>query len=128
MRPFPLASALLGWRDSRLARWLVSRFRGGRPSHEGTPPISRITVGGAAAAAVILLGAAPAAPPEHPVKFIEADALKALLDSGKKVDIIDVRRWDAYVKSHIKGARSMPLRSVSERAHEISQRGLVVFY
>jgi Rhodanese-like domain len=128
MRPFPLSGALLGWRDSSLARVVVSRFRGGRPSDDGTPPISRITVGCAAAAAVILLGAAPAAPPEHPVKFIHADALKALLDTGKKVDIVDVRRWDAYVKSHIKGARSMPLRSVSERAHEISKTGLVVFY
>jgi Rhodanese-like domain len=89
---------------------------------------SRLTLGCAVAAAVLLLGAAPAAPPELPVTFIRADALKALLDQGKKVDIIDVRRWDAYVKSHIKSARSMPLRSVGERAHEISKTGVVVFY
>jgi rhodanese-related sulfurtransferase len=74
------------------------------------------------------MGAAPAAPPEHPVKFISADALKALLDQGMKVDIIDVRRWDAYVKSHIQGARSMPLRVVNERAPEISKTRPVVFY
>jgi 3-mercaptopyruvate sulfurtransferase SseA len=90
--------------------------------------MARLPVGCAVAAAVVLLGAAPAAPPEHPVKFIHVEELKALLDQNRKVDIIDVRRWDAYVKSHIKGARSMPLRIVSERAHEISKTGVVVFY
>jgi Rhodanese-like domain len=90
--------------------------------------VSRFTFGGAVVAAVVFLGAAPAAPPEHPVTFIHVEALKALLDQGKKVDIIDVRRWDAYVKSHIKGARSMPVRIVSERSHEINKTGLVVFY
>jgi len=39
-----------------------------------------------------------------------------------------VRNWDAYVEMHIKGARSMPLRAVEGRAHEISKTGLVVFY
>jgi rhodanese-related sulfurtransferase len=74
------------------------------------------------------VGAAPAAPPEYPVNFIEVDELKALLDAGTRADIIDVRHWEHYVEQHIKGARSMPLRSVSERAPEISKTGLVVFY
>jgi rhodanese-related sulfurtransferase len=39
-----------------------------------------------------------------------------------------VRNWDAYVDMHIKGARSMPLRSVPDRAREISKTGLVVLY
>lgn len=78
--------------------------------------------------AIMLIGAAPAAPPDHPVKFIRVDELKALLDRGVKVDVIDVRRWDAYVKSHIKGARSMPVRVVSERAAEITKTGRAVFY
>jgi Rhodanese-like domain len=90
--------------------------------------VFRLTFGSAVTAAVLLLGAAPAAPPEHPVTFIRVEALKALLDQGKKVDVIDVRRWDSYVKSHIKGARSMPVRIVNERAHEISKTGLIVFY
>ena len=79
-------------------------------------------------AAITLTGAAPAAPPDHFVKFIHVDELKALLDRGVKVDVIDVRRWDSYVKSHIKGARSMPLRVVSERAAEITKTGRAVFY
>ena len=56
------------------------------------------------------------------------DELKEALDRGTKADIMDVRHWEQYVESHIKGARSVPLRMVSERASEISKTGLVVFY
>jgi rhodanese-related sulfurtransferase len=80
------------------------------------------------AAAVLLIGAAPAAPPDYPVNFIKADDLKAQLDRGVRADIIDVRRWSEYEEQHIKGARSMPLRAMSDRAKEISKTGLVVFY
>jgi rhodanese-related sulfurtransferase len=80
------------------------------------------------AGAVLLLGAAPAAPPDRPVNFIKADELKALLDRGTRVDIIDVRTWDAYQEMHIKGARSMPVRAITTRAGEISKLSPVVFY
>ena len=81
-------------------------------------------------AAGILLGAAPpAAPPDYPTKFIGVDQLKAELDRGVKVDIIDVRGAEQFADSHIKGARSMPLRTVQARAaKEISKTGRVVFY
>ena len=78
--------------------------------------------------AALLVGATPAAPPEYPVNFISVDELKALLDGGARADIIDVRHWENFVEQHIKGARSMPLRSVPTRAHEIARTGLVVFY
>jgi rhodanese-related sulfurtransferase len=78
--------------------------------------------------AFLLVGAAPAAQPDHPVSFISVDELKATLDRGVMGDIIDVRRWDAYVDMHIKGARSMPLRAVPDRAAEIRKTGLVVLY
>jgi rhodanese-related sulfurtransferase len=81
-----------------------------------------------AATAMLFASAAPAAPPEYPVNFIKVDELKGLLDRGTTADIIDVRNWEAYVESHIKGARSMPLRVVADRASEISKTGLVVFY
>ena len=71
---------------------------------------------------------APAAPPDYPVNFIGVDELKVQLDRGVKADLIDVRNWEAYVEMHIKGARSMPLRSVPQRAQEIRKTGLVVFY
>jgi rhodanese-related sulfurtransferase len=83
----------------------------------------------AVAAAILLVGAAPAAIPEAPINFIKVDELKALLDQGRRADLIDVRHWDSYVEMHIKGARSMPLRVIEERApKEISKTGLVVFY
>ena len=83
----------------------------------------------AGAAGILLLGAAPAAIPEAPINFVKVEELKTLLGQGRKVDIIDVRHWDSYVEMHIKGARSMPLRVIEERApKEISKTGLVVFY
>ena len=45
-----------------------------------------------------------------------------------KADILDVRHWTSYAESHIQGARSMPLRTVAERATEISKTSLAVFY
>ena len=79
--------------------------------------------------ALLLGAAAPGEPPERPVKFIAVDQLKAELDRGVKIDIIDVRGWDQYADLHIKGARSMPLRAVEARApREISKTGRVVFY
>ena len=88
----------------------------------------RQTVGPALALAGLLLGATPAAPPDDPVHYIHLDELKALLDRGDGVDLIDVRPWRSYVHAHIKGARSMPIASVAARATEISRTGLVVFY
>ena len=82
----------------------------------------------ALAAALVLGAAASAAPPDYPVTFISVDELKAHLDEGKRADIIDVRKWDQYVKQHIKSARSMPIRAIPDRANEIAKSGLVVFY
>jgi rhodanese-related sulfurtransferase len=82
----------------------------------------------ALAAALVLLGAGPAAPPDRPVNFISVDELKSLLDRRQRVDVIDVRHWEQYVKQHIRGARSMPIRVISERGHEITKTGVAVFY
>ena len=80
------------------------------------------------ASGILLLGAAQAAPPDYPVSYIKVDELKAKLDGGARADVIDVRHWPEYEAMHIKGARSMPLRSISERLAEISKTGLVVLY
>ena len=80
------------------------------------------------AAGILLLGAAQASPPDYPVNYIKVDELKAKLDGGARADVIDVRHWPEYEAMHIKGARSMPLRSISERSAEISKTGLVVLY
>jgi rhodanese-related sulfurtransferase len=80
------------------------------------------------AAGILLLGAAQASPPDYPVSYLKVDELKAKLDGGARADIIDVRHWPEYEAMHIKGARSMPIRSITERSAEISKTGLVVFY
>ena len=79
-------------------------------------------------AVVLLISAAPAAQPDYPVTYIKVDELKGQLDRGARADIIDVRHWDSYVEMHIKGARSIPVRSIEPRSSEISKTGLVVFY
>jgi hypothetical protein len=80
------------------------------------------------AAAAVLVGAGPAAPPDYPVSYIKVDELRALLDRGGRADVIDVRTWVEYSELHIKGARSMPLRAVPDRAGEVSRTGVVVLY
>ena len=80
------------------------------------------------AAGALLVGAGPAAPPDFPVNYIKVDELKALLDKKTKVDLVDVRTWAEYQDLHIKGARSMPLKIVKERAFEIQKAGPVVLY
>ena len=63
------------------------------------------------------------------MKLIRVDELKAEIDRGAKIDVIDVRGVEQYQETHIKGARSMPLRTVQARAQkEISRTGRVVFY
>ena len=81
-------------------------------------------------AGALLLGAAqPAAPPDHPVKFISVDELKAMMDRGTKVEVVDVRGREEYDETHIKGARSIPIRALEQRApRELSKTTPVVFY
>jgi rhodanese-related sulfurtransferase len=81
-----------------------------------------------AVAGLLLTGASPAAPPDFPVSFISVDELKGLLDQKTRVDIIDVRTRAEYDALHIKGARTIPLRSFRERAAGIARSGLVVLY
>jgi len=82
----------------------------------------------ALAGAVLLGAAAPAAPPDHPVQYIKVDELKGMLDRGARPDVIDVRTTGEYDEVHIRGARSMPLRSIPQRIAEIPKDRLVVFY
>jgi hypothetical protein len=78
--------------------------------------------------ALLLAGAGPAEMPDAPVSFVRVDELKKLVDQGAKVDLIDVRRREAYVQQHIKGARSIPLDTFPDGALGIKKTGLVVFY
>ena len=91
-------------------------------------PVQRLLVP-VLAGALLLGAAAPAELPDHPVKFISVDELKALRDRGAKVQVIDVRGQAEYEEMHIRGASSMPIRSLEKRARrEISRSIPVVFY
>jgi hypothetical protein len=78
--------------------------------------------------AFLSIGATPAGLEEVPLAFITVDSLRLHMEAGRPVDLIDVRTWSEYVKRHITGARSMPLRAVPRRMDEIRKTGLVVFY
>jgi rhodanese-related sulfurtransferase len=88
----------------------------------------RLTVLSVTVLAVLLLGSTQAEIPDAPASFITVDELRALLDRGRKVDIVDVRRREAYLQQHIKGARSIPLDTFPDRPVDIKKSGLVVLY
>jgi hypothetical protein len=101
------------------------RMGAGRGS--GTGRVRRALIA-LTAAALLLTGAAPAAPPDFPVAFVSVDELKALGDRKERAVIIDVRTRPEYDALRIAGARSIPLRSMRERATEVPRSGLVVLY
>jgi hypothetical protein len=62
------------------------------------------------------------------VTFITADAVKKRLDDGTPQWLVDVRTQASYDKSHLPGARSLPLEEFPERFVEIPRDIPVVLY
>jgi rhodanese-related sulfurtransferase len=62
------------------------------------------------------------------VPRITARELKARLDRGEDVTVVDSRRRKWYDKRRIPGAVSMPTSEVAERHGELPQTGQVVYY
>lgn len=62
---------------------------------------------------VAVLGFVPAVMAED-VPRISIQELKALIDKGSPVTIVDVQPKDIYSEGHIKGARSLPYKSQVE--------------
>lgn len=60
--------------------------------------------------------AAPTGTPEAPL--ITADELKAQLDAGVSIAIVDSRSASYYEESHIPGAVSIPLRDMLDGDHD----------
>ncbi len=58
-------------------------------------------------------GATPTGTPEAPL--ITADDLKAQLDAGSSIAIVDCRSTSYYDESHIPGAISIPLRDMLDK-------------
>jgi hypothetical protein len=65
---------------------------------------------------------------EVPITFITVADVHRLIERGTKVLFVDVRGQQEYLARHIKGAISMPLRTLPERYQEIPKGPLVVLY
>jgi rhodanese-related sulfurtransferase len=79
--------------------------------------------------ALLLLGAVTAAAQEAPVPLIGVVEVSKLLNEGaRRVLLVDVRSRPEYQARHIKGAVSVPLNEIEQRAAEIPRQGLVVLY
>lgn len=63
-----------------------------------------------------------------PIQFVQAETVKTHLDNKTAQVIIDVRSHDSYVKHHLPGARSIPLRQLPDRVVEIPRDVPVVLY
>jgi len=81
-------------------------------------------------AATVLAGVtpAPADDPEVPERYIKVDEVKARLDQHKPVVIVDVRPKEQYDATHIRGARSIPLRELPQRLAEVPKTDVLVLY
>lgn len=62
------------------------------------------------------------------VPRISAQELQKRLQAGEAVVVVDVRPATSYAQEHIAGAISMPEEEVAERAGELPQGNLIVFY
>ena len=80
--------------------------------------------------AALLLPGASRETSAQPVQFdlIKVAQLSFLLKKSAKVQIIDVRSHQEFLTRHIKGAVSIPLDRIEQRAAEVPRQGLVVLY
>jgi phage shock protein E len=88
---------------------------------------------GLAAAALVLLTLAGVATAEHPntssaLQTIDAEQLKALLDRGTRIAIVDVRSSREFREGHIPGARSMSLDEPGDTFRTLPRREPIVLY
>jgi len=62
------------------------------------------------------------------VPRVTAEALKARLDAGEAILVVDVRSAEAYRAEHIAGAVHIPLAEVERRLAEFPKDRDIVFY
>ena len=59
---------------------------------------------------------------------IKANELKALVDNGETVLIVDVRSAEEFMEVHITGALSVPLHQVEAKLAGLSPKTKIAFY
>ncbi|HHU62760.1 MAG TPA: CoA-disulfide reductase [Clostridiales bacterium] len=77
---------------------------------------------------VIIAGFVAANIARDEANIITAQQLKAALDEGEDIDIIDVRTPGEYDAGHIKNARLIPLDELRDRLGELDKNRTIVVY
>ena len=65
---------------------------------------------------------------EDDVVTITAEQVKGFLDAHEKIVLVDLRPVKDFQKTRLPGARSVPLKELDKRFHEIPKSGRVVLY
>jgi rhodanese-related sulfurtransferase len=84
-----------------------------------------------AALALVMFSAAMASAghgTEEDVVTITAEQVKAFLDAREKIVLVDLRPVKDFQKTRLPGARSLPMKELNKRFHEIPKSGRVVLY
>jgi len=62
------------------------------------------------------------------VLTVSAEQVKSFLEAREKLVLIDLRPFGDFQKTRLPGARSVPLKELDRRFHEIPKSGRVVLY
>jgi rhodanese-related sulfurtransferase len=65
---------------------------------------------------------------EDDVVTITAEQVKVFLDAREKIVLVDLRPVKDFQKTRLPGARSLPIKELDKRFHEIPKSGRVVLY
>jgi len=65
---------------------------------------------------------------EDDVVTITAEQVKNFLDAREKIVLFDLRPVKDFQKTRLPGARSLPMKELDKRFHEIPKSGRVVLY
>lgn len=65
---------------------------------------------------------------EEKSQRIEAEALKARIDNGEMILIVDVRSLEEFMEVHVTGSLSVPLHLVEAKLGGLSPKTKLAFY
>jgi len=65
---------------------------------------------------------------EDDVVTVTAEQVKVFLDAREKIILVDLRPVQDFQKTRLPGARSLPMKELDKRFHEIPKSGRVVLY